>query len=117
MTKGGALGEVEVTPVIPLVFEERNRLREIFADPVFRKAWNNALACRPSSFPAGLDSALGPQIGNNRLHQLQGWEMFRLALLREQHERVPKTPFVSDNYPDSGTLEAEMKRKLEPKKP
>lgn len=112
----GPLGaeETETKPLVPLSMAQRARLVEILTDPVFKQAWNNALTYRPSVVPAGLDSALGPQIGNNRLHQLQGWEMFRVALLRQQLEpKLPAPRITQEQYPDSGTLEAEVKRRLE----
>lgn len=99
-------------PVRPLVYEERIRLQQILNDPVFQKAWQNAQACRPSVVPLGLDTALGQQIGNNRLHQIQGWDMFRAALLRQILEPAPAKPKLSDNYPDAGTREAELKSKM-----
>ncbi len=113
-----ALGneEPEIRTVVPLTWEERTRLRELFADPVFRKAWNNAQAAKPSVLAAGLEGPTGLQIGNNRLHQLQGWEMFRAALLREQLERKPAPARASDSFPDAGTMEAEAKRQIESQK-
>lgn len=123
MAVGGAPGEKKSPqsdsledftgrPVVPLVFEQRLKLSAIFADPVFRQAWNNAMASRPALFPVGLGAEHGPQIGNNRLHQLQGWEMFKVALLREAQERLPPRPKIADTYPDSGTIEADAKKNL-----
>ncbi len=103
---------VENLSVRPLQLEERERLTAIFADPVFRKAWRNTQLCRPSVVPAGLDTALGAQIGNNRLHQMQGWEMFRTAFLRQAEERRVATPIPQANYPDAGTRDAELAAQL-----
>lgn len=99
---------VENLSVRPLQYEEREHLKEIFADPVFRKAWRNVRLCHPSLFPAGLDAALGQQIGNNRLHEMRGWEMFRVAFLRQASEpKIAPTPLVA-NFPDAGLREAEL---------
>lgn len=98
--------------VLRLSFEQRVRLRQIFEDPVFVQAWQNAQACRPSVIPQGLDTALGLQIGNNRLHQIQGWELFRTALIRESMDPLPTPPRARDDFPDSGTLEAEIQAKI-----
>ena len=109
---------VENLSVRPLLYEERERLKEIFADPVFRKAWRNVRLCHPSLFPSQqlLDSALGQQVGNNRLHEMRGWEMFRVAFLRQAEERkIAPAPVVA-NYPDAGLREAELAQTL-PKKP
>lgn len=108
------LEDFQGEPIRPLVFEQRIRLSAIFNDPVFRQAWNNAMASRPNLFPQGLSAEHGQQVGNNRLHQLQGWEMFKAALLREATERKPVAPKITDTYPDSGTIEAEAKRNLKP---
>lgn len=104
--------ELKNRPMRPLVLDERIRLQQIFDDPVFRQAWSNAQAVKPSVVPMGLDSALGPQIGNNRLHQLQGWEMFKVALLRQTQEPRLPVPKITDTYPDSGTIEADAKKNL-----
>ncbi len=104
--------ELEIRPLRPLVLEERTRLQAIFSDPVFRQAWTNAQAQKPSVVPVGLDGALGPQIGNNRLHQLQGWEMMKVALLRQAQEPRARITPVTDNYPDAGTIEADVRSRI-----
>lgn len=105
----GADGMTVTVPVRPLVYEERLKLQQILNEPVFVQAWQNAQACRPSVMPLGLDTALGPQIGNNRLHQMQGWDMFRVAILKQVLDPVAARPKIADNYPDSGLREAELK--------
>lgn len=110
-----ALGAEEISavaPIRPLSYEQRVHLSQIFADPVFKQAWQNAQAAKPNHFPLGLETALGAQIGNNRLHQQQGWELFRVALLRQVMDPPAAKPKVQDNYPDSGTREAELKARL-----
>lgn len=104
--------ELKNRPMRPLVLDERIRLQQIFDDPVFRQAWSNAQAVKPSVVPIGLDTALGLQIGNNRLHQLQGWEMFKVALLRQTQEPRLPPPKITDTYPDSGTIEADAAEHL-----
>lgn len=109
--------ELNNRPMRPLVLDERTRLQQIFDDKVFRQAWANAHAVRPSVIPMGLDSALGLQIGNNRLHQLQGWEMFKVALLRQTQEPRLPVPKITDTYPDSGTIEADAAKNVGKKIP
>lgn len=123
MGKGGTLAapvaspltteEVEYRPILPLTFEQRIELKTLFDKPVFRQAWNNAQAKKPSIVPRGLDTDLGPQIGNNRLHQIQGWELFRAALLQQLDAPRPIPPRPQDNFPDSGTIESDMSRRLQ----
>lgn len=99
-------------PIVPLVYEQRIRLQEIFNDPVFVQAWANTNLCKPSAIPAGLEGPLGVQIGNNRLHQIQGWELFRAALMRQAEEVIPTKPKPVDNFPDAGTIEADMQQRM-----
>lgn len=98
----------EVRLKSPLNSEERAKLRSLLDEPAFVKAWRNASLSKPHFFPQGLDTAQGLQIGNNRLHQLQGWELFRSALLRESMEPTIKPTPAKDNYPQSGTIEAHV---------
>jgi len=112
----GTTEELPGTPVhVPLVMEERDRLAEILKDPVFIKAWNNAESVKPPIFPSTPEQFEGP-LGDNRaakaLARLQGWEMHKVAL-RKQAIEVPQKPKPNtDNYPDSGTLEAEIRKTL-----
>lgn len=98
---------------MPLLMEERNRLNEIFRDPVFIKAWRNLRVYKPGAFPANASTLAGPsglQIAANRLHQIQGWEMFVVALLNQAKEPVVKKNTPLQEYPNEGTIEAEMAR-------
>lgn len=82
-----------VFTVAPLVLSERERLRQIFADPVFQKALRNAHACMPNKNPVGIGVAPGKKsllIANNRLHELRGWEMFEGALFMQAEEKVAR---------------------------
>lgn len=79
---------------VPLDLEERNRLNQIFRDPVFRKAWTNAKLSRPSCLmaPDLLESDKGPQAALNRISQMQGWEFFAAALFRQGMDPKPPRP-------------------------
>lgn len=99
--------------VIPLLMEERDKLKEIFKDPAFVKAWRNLRVLKPSVFiatPSALAGPSGAQMANNRLHEIRGWEMFSAALLNQAKEPVIKTKVNLDEYPDAGTIEGEALR-------
>lgn len=89
--------------VTPLSHDERNWLVGMFNDPTFKKAWNNASLAKPSLFRADkqLEGVNGLQLASNRLHQLQGWEMFSVALLSQVNDPKPARAIIRDNYPDS----------------
>lgn len=86
-----------------LVLKERERLREIFADPVFQKAIRNAHARKPNTNPHGIGVAPTEHsllIASNRLHELRGWEMFEGAFFMQAEERVPRTQTtLTETYP------------------
>lgn len=98
--------------LVPIPYEERVHLLSLFNDPVFVKAWRNAQLSRPALFTASKDEAYFPQACAHRLHQLQGWEMFQVALLRQTDDPKPAQPKLTENFPDAGTLEADIKRNL-----
>jgi hypothetical protein len=89
---------------VPLVLEERERLRVLFSDPVFQKALRNAHARMPDKNPPGIgvvptEHAL--LIANNRLHELRGWEMFQGALFMQAEEKVPRVQkTLIETYPN-----------------
>jgi len=90
----------------PLELAERERLRQIFSDPVFRKALQNAHAQKPKTNPGGTGvlgiTEFSEKIAANRLHQLQGWEMFEAALFAQAEERViHKPPVLKENFQES----------------
>ena len=90
----------EKPEIQPTVLEERQKLIGMFNDAAFQKAWHNAEMCKPTLFPEGLDGEHGGQIANNRLHQLQGWEMHKIALLRQVDDpKIPHVP-LAETYPD-----------------
>jgi hypothetical protein len=78
-----------------LTLEERQKLRQIIVDPVFTKALRNAHAKKPSTGPSGTGVSGTTEhsmlIANNRLHQLQGWEMFEAALFAQAEEGFART--------------------------
>ncbi len=98
-----------------LVMEERERLASILNDPVFVKAWNNAELSKPSCFhgdPAYFDGQFGDNRAAKTLHRIQGWELHKAALIRESVEKVKRSIAPPEEYPDSGTIEAQLQRKL-----
>lgn len=89
-------------PPVPFTLEERQELRSLFSQPVFAKAWHNAKLAKPSAFVAGnpspLNTALGAMVGNNRLHEIRGWELFEAAILRQVNDPSPPKSVVQENY-------------------
>jgi len=83
----------------PLTEVERQRFRQMIADPVFQKVIRNAWRYRPPTTPLGTGESVRDQnallIANNRLHQLQGWEMFEAAVFSQTEVKIKlnkKTP-------------------------
>ena len=95
----------------PLAYtvEERGELRAIFSSPVFRKALANARLRKPTVFTAGLNSALGQQIGNNQLHRLQGWMLCESALMNETLTPQDRRRVIEASYPDEGRIDYQSK--------
>jgi hypothetical protein len=94
--------------------EERGELRNIFTSAIWKKAYSNAKLMSPHLFPQGMDTALGVQIGNNRLHQLQGWELLRMALIKQTMVPAAKRMPLQETYPDAGRFD--LSKKPEPEK-
>jgi hypothetical protein len=84
-----------------LELPEREKLSKLLNDPVFIQAWKNAECKRPSAFPGKTDTELGGVIATNRLHQIQGWEMFKAALLIQLLDPKIKPTKLVESYPDS----------------
>ncbi len=99
---------------VPLTLDERVRLRAIFKEPAFVKAWKNAKTFAPGPNPSGLNAELGDRIAVNRLHEMRGWVMFEAAILRQVEDPPLKAVKVVENYPDSGVNIVQPKS--EPKK-
>ena len=87
-------------PAQPLSLEERKQLRAFFASDLWKKVWRNALTQAPGCALTGLDTALGGVIASNQIHRQQGWEKFRLALLAQIEDKVPRPPRPPENYPE-----------------
>lgn len=87
---------------MPLSIEERKKLKEIFEMPVFRKAFSNARLAKPTAFPPGLGTALGPQIALVQLCRIQGWELFEAATFLQTQDPKARPAKVEETYPDSG---------------
>lgn len=82
--------------VTPLTDTERQRFRQIIADPVFKKVIENACLGKPPAFPSNTGEYVKDQnsllVANNRLHQIQGWELFEAAIFRQAEVEVTRTP-------------------------
>jgi hypothetical protein len=89
--------------------EEKGELRAFFAGPIWKKVLANARLSRPSLMPQGLDTALGPQIAINRLHELRGWMFLESALAQPILASIPKRKQLVESYPDAGRPDFEMK--------
>lgn len=96
----------------PLVYEERKHLLSLLDDPIFVRAWQNAELMRPPIFTASKEEQYFPQACSHRLHQLQGWEMFKTALISQTEEPKLKPDKPVERFPDAGTLEAEIQSRL-----
>lgn len=101
----------------PLLMEERDELKRIFKNPAFIKAWQNLRCVKPGVFmttPVNLATKKGAKMANNRFHEIRGWEMFSAGLLNQAKEPVVKKKTVPEDYPDAGTIEADMARQAGP---
>jgi len=90
----------------PLVMEERDRLTAIFTDPAFVKAWRNAKLLGPRLFNGNFSGEHGQLAAANRLHELRGFEAFRVALLAQAEEPKTKPERVQEMFPTAGTIDA-----------
>jgi hypothetical protein len=89
---------------IPLSPEERQWFKATLNHATFQRVLDNVYARRPS-LAAPETGCVQPNAlaANNRLHQLQGWELFEAALIIEAEEPKVKKPQVTETYPDAGT--------------
>lgn len=80
-----------ITQYQQLTDPQRQELRAIFQNPVFKLALQNAHLKKPScALPESIHVL--PQVSNNRIHQIQGWEMFEAALFMQTEVIVRRTP-------------------------
>jgi len=86
----------------PLSVEEREALREMFRNPVFAKAFNNARLAKPTVFAQGLASEHGGKVATIQLARLQGWEMFEAAMFMQTQDRILRQPAPTETFPDAG---------------
>jgi hypothetical protein len=85
--------------------EERAALREFLNGPIWRKAISNARCERPPLMVKGLDTALGIQLGNNRLHELRGWAFCEAALVKQILPPPEKRKQITETFPDAGRID------------
>lgn len=90
--------------------EERGELRKFFESPLWKKTLSNVRTARPPLFVGGTETPLGNQIANNRLHQLQGWQLFEVALARSILPEPPKRKQLTESYPDAGRPDFEKSK-------
>lgn len=95
---------------LPLLGAEREEFRRIIENPVFVKAFRNARCAKPTAFVVGGDTQFGQQIGNNRLHEIRGWEAFEFALLAQVEEPKERRRAPEPNFPNAGTMDAEFSK-------
>ena len=106
-------------PFIPdltqdLTPEEKGEFRAFTQGPIWKKIWARVCLEEPSLFPPGLDTALGPQIAINRLHQLQGWKLLKVALVKPIMAPLPKRKQLLESYPDAGRPDFERPTEMKP---
>lgn len=98
--------EAFLRPVLQnLSLEERGELRRFFDSTAWKKTIANARTMRPNEFPQGCETALGLQIGNNRLHILQGWKLCEIAIASQVEAPAVRAPVVKDSYPPGGQID------------
>jgi hypothetical protein len=112
--KAALASRVDDEPFVPdltsdLLPEEKGELRAFFESRTWKKVLTNVRSARPSLFPTGMDTPLGPQIAMNRLHQLQGWKLLEVALAQPILAPLPKRKQLVESYPDAGRPDFEMK--------
>jgi hypothetical protein len=112
--KAALASRVDDEPFVPdltsdLLPEEKGELRAFFESRTWKKVLTNVRSARPSLFPTGMDTSLGPQIAMNRLHQLQGWKLLEVALAQPILAPLPKRKQLVESYPDAGRPDFEMK--------
>ncbi len=98
-------------PVYPreaLSLKEREEFRKFINSPLGIKLIKNAYCDKPSTnaVPGGVANwnEHSQAMSVNRLHQLQGWEMFEAAFFRQAEERISKpTQAITEQYQEPGT--------------
>ncbi len=93
------------TPV-PLTSEERLAFRAALKLPAFQKALRNIRLAKPSANIGrdALNGPLGAAIGNNRLHEIRGWEQFEVALGTQGLDPVITPPKAREKYQDESKM-------------
>mgnify|MGYP001156746359 FL=1 len=94
-----------------LTVQEKQKIRVLYADPIFNKVLSMAEEHKPSVLIAesGLNITspeMSQAVVNNRFHQLQGWEMFKgvfLGILEIQKNKTRES--IRDDFPDEGRVE------------
>ncbi len=91
-------------PIRPLSFEERSVLRLALKSTAFQQALRNIRNEKPSVFAPSLNDERGAQFANNRIHQIQGWEMFEVALGKQALDPQLIAPRPKENFMDESKL-------------
>lgn len=87
----------------PLSDDEREKLRAILNNDVFRLALARVQNMKPSAFTA----APGVQGANDRLHEIKGWELYEHALFLQAETPKQKSERPTETYPDQGLIDHE----------
>lgn len=85
--------------------KQREWLKNVIEHPTFRRVIDNVYARKPS-LDAPNTGCTRPDAlsANNRLHQLQGWEMYEAALfVQAEPINNVKQQHIPETYPDAGT--------------
>lgn len=90
---------------VALVMEERDRLTAIFTDPAFVKAWRNVKLLGPSMYRGNFSGEHGQLAASNRLHELRGFEAFRIALLGQAEEPKQRTARPMEDFGPGGSID------------
>lgn len=91
-----------------LELKDRARLIALLNDEVMQKALANVARLKPGVFFGGSgveahaakDPAMATLIASNRLHQIQGWELFEAALFAQADDPKPAREKPTETFPD-----------------
>lgn len=91
-----------------LDLKERTKLAALLEDPVMQKALGNISVLKPGAFFVGSgvgvnaskDAAMATLMASNRLHQIQGWEMFEAALFSQADDPKAAKEKLTETYPE-----------------
>lgn len=88
----------------PLDDAEREWLKSTIQHPIFQRVLDNVYAKKPPTNAPKTGCFQPDQLSaNNRLHQIQGWEMYEAALFSQAEPiNQVKQQHIPETYPDAG---------------